>query len=144
VNTRLGTIALAEAIISWACRVIPEDDRAERTAEWSAELPAIITDSAVKFAWARRLKAISFTVGIVKAVNETYREVDGHVDLPMRLAMASFKLSAIGEVVGLVPIFSWLQSWSFMVSWLVPILCMFSRESIFTQCRRQRSRVRVR
>jgi hypothetical protein len=55
---------IAEGLIRASCRRLPEDVRAERCREWSAELPAILHDEAVRSGFMRSLRALSYAAGI--------------------------------------------------------------------------------
>ncbi len=51
---------LAEYLIRRACRHLPDDTRDERYQEWTAELPAILTDPDVRWQAARAARALRY------------------------------------------------------------------------------------
>ena len=55
---------MAEGLIRVSCRRLPEDVRAERFREWSAELPAILDDETVRPRFMRSLRALTYAAGI--------------------------------------------------------------------------------
>jgi len=63
----------AEWLISAACRRLPADVRAERCREWTAELPAILTDESIRSSSQRTLRALAFCVGISKTTRQLSR-----------------------------------------------------------------------
>jgi hypothetical protein len=72
--SRLPTVRrLAEWLIRAACRRLPADVRAERYREWTAELPAILADEAIRPVVLRALRALAFSVGISKTTRHLTR-----------------------------------------------------------------------
>jgi hypothetical protein len=51
---------VAERLIRAACHRLPEDVRAERCREWTAELAAILDDESIRPSWLRGLRALAF------------------------------------------------------------------------------------
>ena len=64
---------IAEWLIHAACRRLPADARAERCREWTAELPAILTDESVRPSFLRTLRALAFCSGISKTTRRLTR-----------------------------------------------------------------------
>jgi hypothetical protein len=58
------TLRIAERLISASCRQLPEDERAERCREWSAELPAILDDTNIRLPILRAAQALRYSAGI--------------------------------------------------------------------------------
>lgn len=59
----------AECLLRRACRRLPEEQAEERFAEWSAELPAIVSDpdlSGLRAAW----RAVAFALGQIRTAEE--------------------------------------------------------------------------
>jgi len=57
-------IRLGEYMVGCACRRLPASARDERFREWTAELPAIMGDSGVRFSWHRAARMLRFAAGI--------------------------------------------------------------------------------
>lgn len=55
---------IAEWLIRASCRRLPEDERAERCREWSAELPAILDDTSVRLPVLRAVRALRYSAGV--------------------------------------------------------------------------------
>jgi hypothetical protein len=55
---------IAEILIRRSCRRLPEEVRAERCREWSAELPAIMADQGVRSRFVRAVRVLGFSAGI--------------------------------------------------------------------------------
>ncbi|HSZ41406.1 MAG TPA: PLDc N-terminal domain-containing protein [Trebonia sp.] len=68
---------IAELVIRGSCRRLPEDQRAERGREWSAELPAILSDTSVRPAFRRGLRALGYTAGIAVSTGRLRRAAAG-------------------------------------------------------------------
>lgn len=64
---------IAEGLIRAACRRLPADARAERCQEWTAELPAILTDESIRPSFLRTLRALAFSAGISKTTRRLTR-----------------------------------------------------------------------
>jgi len=64
---------IAEWLIRAACRRLPADVRAERCREWTAELPAILSDQSVRLSFLRTLRALAFCAGISKTTRRLSR-----------------------------------------------------------------------
>lgn len=64
---------IAEGLIRVSCRRLPEDVRAERCREWSAELPAILHDETVRRGFMRSLRALSYAAGIAATTRRLRR-----------------------------------------------------------------------
>ncbi|HZU56663.1 MAG TPA: hypothetical protein VFA06_12395 [Actinocrinis sp.] len=54
----------AEQVVRRGCRHLPESTREEREREWIAELPIIVSDPDLRFAWVRRVKLLLFAAGV--------------------------------------------------------------------------------
>jgi hypothetical protein len=80
---RLG-LRLAEYLIGRACRRLPGDARDERCREWTAELPAILHDPAVRSPWRRTARALFFAAGISRTTRRL-RRARGHSPIRRRL-----------------------------------------------------------
>jgi Phospholipase_D-nuclease N-terminal len=63
----------AEWLIRNACRRLPPDVRAERRREWTAELPAILTDESIRPPFLRTLRGLVFCAGISKTTRQLSR-----------------------------------------------------------------------
>lgn len=64
---------VAERLIRSACRRLPEDERAERFREWTAELTAILDDESIRPSWLRGMRALAFCAGISRAARRLGR-----------------------------------------------------------------------
>ena len=64
---------IAEWLIRAACRRLPADARAERYREWTAELPAILSDRSIRPSFLRALRALAFGAGISKTTRHLSR-----------------------------------------------------------------------
>jgi hypothetical protein len=55
-------------IVDWliraSCRRLPEDERADRYREWSAEVPAILDDASIRLPIRRAVQALRYSAGI--------------------------------------------------------------------------------
>ena len=58
-----GLLRLSEYLIRCACRRLPAATRDERFREWTAELPAILSDPAVRLRWHRAARMLRFAAG---------------------------------------------------------------------------------
>jgi hypothetical protein len=102
-------------LIRASCRRLPEDERAERCREWSAELPAILDDASVRVPILRAARALRYSAGISKTTGHLRRTSgrsprarssawrDGA--MPVRTAAPGARLT-IGVIVWLVLIFA--------------------------------------
>jgi hypothetical protein len=59
-----GLLRLGERLIAKACRRLPANERDERYAEWTAELPAILDDPDIRFAWHRTVRMLRYSADI--------------------------------------------------------------------------------
>jgi hypothetical protein len=64
---------VAEWLIRAACHRLPADVRAERCREWTAELPAILSDESIRVSALRTLRALAFCVGISRTTRQLTR-----------------------------------------------------------------------
>lgn len=64
---------IAEWLIRAACRRLPADARAERSREWTAELPAILGDESIRPPFLRTLRALAFCAGISRTTRQLSR-----------------------------------------------------------------------
>ncbi|HZU56662.1 MAG TPA: hypothetical protein VFA06_12390 [Actinocrinis sp.] len=62
-------LACCDFLIRRACRRLPDITREEQEKEWVGELPVILADQDVRFAWMRALKMLMFAAGVVKVVH---------------------------------------------------------------------------
>jgi hypothetical protein len=69
-----GLLLLGERMIGCACRRLPATTRDERCREWTAELPAILSDSAVRLPWHRAVRMLRFAAGIAWGTALTRRD----------------------------------------------------------------------
>lgn len=67
------TLALCEALVRRACRVVPEEMCDEQLMEWLGELPIILGDPDIRWSWCRRMRVIQFSVGTFVAASQTRR-----------------------------------------------------------------------
>ncbi len=58
---------IAGHLLRRACRRLPGDIRDERYREWAAELPAIIHDPDVRFAFLRSARALRYAAGVARS-----------------------------------------------------------------------------
>jgi hypothetical protein len=64
---------IAEHLIRRACRRLPRDLRDERDREWAAELPTIISDPDIRFAFLRSARALRYAAGVYRATRHLPR-----------------------------------------------------------------------
>jgi len=64
---------IAERLIRASCRRLPEDERAERCREWSAELPAILDDAGIQLPILRSVQALRYSAGISRTTRHLRR-----------------------------------------------------------------------
>jgi hypothetical protein len=64
---------IAQWLIRAACRRLPEDVRADRCREWTAELPAILGDEGIRSSLLRTLRVLAFSAGILKTTRQLSR-----------------------------------------------------------------------
>lgn len=64
---------IAERLIRASCRRLPEDERAERCREWSAELPAILDDTSIRLPILRAVQALRYSAGISRTTRHLNR-----------------------------------------------------------------------
>ncbi|HEY2078667.1 MAG TPA: PLDc N-terminal domain-containing protein [Streptosporangiaceae bacterium] len=64
---------IAEVLIRASCRRLPEDERAERCKEWSAELPAILDDTSIRLPILRAVRALRYSAGISRTTRQLSR-----------------------------------------------------------------------
>lgn len=64
---------IAERLIRASCRRLPEDERAERCREWSAELPAILDDTSIRLPILRAAQALRYSGGISRTTRHLRR-----------------------------------------------------------------------
>ena len=106
---------IAEMLIRASCRRLPEDQRAERCREWSAELPAIMDDTSIRLPILRAVRALRYSAGISRTTRHL-RRASGHSAragtagwrdgaVPVRSAAPGSRLT-IGVIVWLVVIFA--------------------------------------
>jgi hypothetical protein len=60
-------------LIRASCRQLPEDERAERCREWSAELPAILDDTSIRLPILRTVRALRYSAGISRTTRHLRR-----------------------------------------------------------------------
>jgi Phospholipase_D-nuclease N-terminal len=106
---------IAEVLIRASCRRLPEDERAERCREWSAELPAILDDTSIRPPILRAVRALRYSAGISRTTRQLRRtsgrslraQTSGWRDgaIPVRPAATGSRLT-IGATVWLVVIFA--------------------------------------
>jgi hypothetical protein len=82
---------IAERLIRVSCRRLPEDERAERCREWSAELPAILDDASIRVPLLRPVRALRFSAGI----SRTTRHLRRTGDRPARARTSGWRNGAI-------------------------------------------------
>jgi hypothetical protein len=58
---------IAEHLIRRACRRLPGDVRDERYREWAAELPAIVGDPDVRYAFLRTARMLRYAAGVARS-----------------------------------------------------------------------------
>ncbi len=63
----------AERIIRLGCRRLPAGLRDERYREWTAELPAVLTDPGIRNAAVRSVRAVSFAAGAFRTARRLGR-----------------------------------------------------------------------
>jgi hypothetical protein len=64
---------IAEHLIHRACRRLRGDLRDERYSEWAAELPAILHDPDIRFAFLRSARALRYAAGIYRSTRHLPR-----------------------------------------------------------------------
>jgi Phospholipase_D-nuclease N-terminal len=106
---------IAERLIRASCRRLPEDERAERCREWSAELPAILDDASIQLPILRSVRALRYSAGISRTTRHLrrtgFRSARARTSgwrngaIPARPAAAGPRLT-IGAIVWLVVIFA--------------------------------------
>jgi hypothetical protein len=106
---------IAEVLIRASCRRLPEDERAERCREWSAELPAILDDTSIRPPILRAVRALRYSAGISRTTRQLRRtsgrslraQTSGWRDgaIPVRPAATGSRLT-IGVIAWLVVIFA--------------------------------------
>jgi Phospholipase_D-nuclease N-terminal len=64
---------IAERLIRASCHRLPADERAERCREWSAELPAILTDASIQLPILRSVRALRYSAGISRTTRHLRR-----------------------------------------------------------------------
>jgi hypothetical protein len=69
----LAVQRIAERLIRASCHRLPEDERAERCREWSAELPAILGDASVRLRILRSARALRYSAGISRTTRHLRR-----------------------------------------------------------------------
>jgi hypothetical protein len=77
VNRTRPVQRIAEWLIRASCRRLPEDERAERCREWSAELPAILDDTSVRLPALRALRALRYSAGVSRTTRYLRRAAGG-------------------------------------------------------------------
>ena len=60
---------IAGHLLRRACRRLPGDIRDERYREWAAELPAIVHDPGVRFAFLRSARALRYALGVTRSTH---------------------------------------------------------------------------
>ncbi len=106
---------IAERLIQGSCRRLPDDERAERCKEWSAELPAILDDKSIRLPVLRAVRALRFSAGISRTTRHLsragggarHRRASGWRDgaLPVHPMSSAVRLT-IGGIVELVSLFT--------------------------------------
>lgn len=106
---------VAESIIRGSCRRLPDEQRAERCQEWSAELPAILCDSTVRPGFMRAVRALTYSAGIATTTVRLRRTAAGPGRTPppdwrngaLHISPASMAVrAAVGLVAWLAVIFA--------------------------------------
>ena len=69
-------LACGDWLIRRACRRLPESAR-ERELEWLGELPVILADTAVRFAWLRVLRLLLYVGGAVTVAHRMPKAANG-------------------------------------------------------------------
>jgi len=87
---------IAERLIRVSGRRLPDDERAERCREWSAELPAILHDETVRPELMRSLRALSYSAGIAV----TTRRLSRAARRPGRATVPAWRDGAISVPPG--------------------------------------------
>src|SRR5215475_13777823 len=59
-----GLLRLGRRLIGLACRRMPAKSREQRYREWTAELPAILEDPDIRFAFRRSVRMLRYSAGI--------------------------------------------------------------------------------
>jgi len=62
-------------LIRVSCRRLPDDERAERCREWSAELPAILDDTSIRLPILRAARALKYSAGMSRTTRHLRRAV---------------------------------------------------------------------
>lgn len=109
----------AERLIRASCRRLPEDERADRCREWSAELPAILADTNIRLPILRAMRTLRYSAGISRTTRQlsrpggrgarrrrTSRWRDGAI--PVHAATPAFRL-VIGVIVWLICLFTFIS-----------------------------------
>jgi hypothetical protein len=109
---------VAEGLIRASCRRLPDDERAERCREWSAELPAILQDETVRSPLMRSLRALSYSAGIAATTGRLRRAVR----LSARAADSAWRDGAVKAQPGNLG----LRATIGLASWLVIIFSSVS------------------
>jgi hypothetical protein len=63
-RTARQLLRLGEYLVGRACRRLPQEVRAERYREWTAELPVILGDPDIGPAWRRCVRMLRYALGI--------------------------------------------------------------------------------
>ena len=67
---------IAEHLIRRACRRLPGEIRDERYREWAAELPAIVGDPDIRFAFLRTSRTLRYAAGIYRTTRHLPQAAD--------------------------------------------------------------------
>jgi len=101
-------------LIRVSCRRLPDDERAERCREWSAELPAILDDTSIRLPILRAARALKYSAGMSRTTRHLRRagcparaRTSGwrHGAMPARQAALPLRIT-IGAIVWLVVMFA--------------------------------------
>jgi drug/metabolite transporter (DMT)-like permease len=108
---------IAEGVIRVSSRGLPQDVRAERLREWSAELPAILDDATVRPEFMRWLRALSYAAGIAVTTRRLRRSAGRPASLAVRaVAGLVVWLIVIATVMLVLRAFGHHNAWAFAVT----------------------------
>jgi hypothetical protein len=108
---------IAEGLIRLSCRRLPQDVRAERCQEWSAELPAILDDETVCPAFMRWLRALGYAAGIAVTTRRLRRSAGRPANLAVRaITGLAVWLIVILTVLLVLRVFGHHNAWPFAVT----------------------------
>jgi hypothetical protein len=107
---------IAEGLIRVSSRRLPQDVRAERSREWSAELPAILDDATVRPVFRRWLRALSYAAGIAVTTRRLRRLAGRPANLATRaIAGLAIWLVVVCTAMLMLRAFGHHNVWAFAV-----------------------------